>query len=859
MNAPFEKVIDALPSAVIIIDETGTIQKINSSAEKMFGQSPDDIQGRNVHILMPEAYRTLHDQAINNYIKTSRPQVIGTGREVEALRRDGSTFPIHLSVGEFRTGDKHYFIAIIEDLTQSNQLLKDLALSRERSSLAQKFAQIGMWDWTIATGDLYWSERIAPLFGHEYGALETSYENFLNAIHPEDRNEVTDAVNACVEKGKKYYIEHRVLWPDGTIRWLLERGDVIRDADGKPIRMLGIVQDITERKELEQEIIKAKEEAERAAHVKSIFLANMSHEIRTPMNAVVGLTDVVLETELTQEQREHLTTVRSSANALLALLNDILDISKLESGKLTLEKTIFHLPRTLKDVLQTFAITAREKALDLNLHIHPDMFHCLQGDPTRLRQILINLVGNSVKFTDRGSVTVMVEPKEEGMYHFSVKDTGIGMSKEQINTIFESFIQGDQSTVRRYGGTGLGTTISKQLVELMGGRIWVESEMDHGTTFHFTVRIGKPKCADNCDENCPAHARPDEIARPASRRRFKVLLVEDIVANVTLTTFRLEQQGHTLQVAWNGLQAVEAVQKEQFDIILMDVQMPEMDGMEATRRIRAMKATKEIPIIAMTASVMHEDLELCRQAGMNEIVPKPIDFAQLFATMEKVAPPTVGEVITDISIDLRPPAAKTLPELDGINVSKGLRTWQNPEKYARSLQEFADDFSQAADSLTTMIEEEKLDQAYRLTHTIKGVAGNLAIEQVSSLSEQLGIALRNKQFNEVQLRLPLLAEALQTATASIRQIDFKSPQEPAPEQLPADPEQITQLCQELLTELDKDNPEAAEPVLAKLARHLTHEQLLPIRKHLDNFDFKGAKKATMVLGDQFTSQQGAKS
>ena len=847
MNASFNEVIKTLPNAVIIIDQLGIVQEINTSTEKMFGYNKEEVIGQNVLIFIPERFQSLHDQAINDYLQTGNPKVIGTGREAEAVRRDGSSFPIHLSIGEFTTGNKRLFIGIIDDLSESNRLIKDLSLSRERSFLAQKFAQIGMWDWTIASGELYWSERIAPLFGYAPGALKTSYENFLNAIHPDDREQVVNAVNACVEKGEKYDIEHRVIWPDGTVRWLLERGDVIRDINSKPTRMLGVVQDITSRKELEQDIITAKEEAERAAHVKSIFLANMSHEIRTPMNAVVGLTDVVLETRLTPEQREHLTTVRSSANALLALLNDILDISKLESGKLTLEKTMFHLPRTLKDVLQTFRIAAREKALDLNLNIHPDLFHCLLGDPTRLRQILINLIGNGIKFTPKGSVTLTVEMAEEGVYHFTISDTGIGMNQSQIETIFDPFIQADQSTARRYGGTGLGTTISKQLVELMGGRIWAESTISQGSKFHFTVPLAKPDCAVNCNKNCPAHITPGEITLPKSKRRFNILLVEDIPANVTLASIRLEQQGHKLQIAWNGLEALEAVEKEHFDLILMDVQMPKLDGMEATRRIRAREEKgRHVPIIAMTASVMHEDLELCRQAGMDEIVPKPIDFSQLFATMEQVVPAGVGEPVIEVAVDLTKPPPQTFPDLPGINIAKGLSTWQAPEPYAIALHGFVEDYGQAAATLMELLENNMIDQAYRLTHTLKGVAGNLAIEQVSLQAEQIGSYLKHTQPDEARRQLPLLAAALHTAGNSIQQLRINQPPKTTI-RLQADPKQLAHLYQKLLTTLDADNPEAAEPVLAELAKYLPEEQLLPIRRHLDNFDFANAKETARIL------------
>ncbi len=847
MNISFDEVTKVLPNAVIIINEQGIIQEVNASAEKMFGHTAATVCGHNVRILMPQAYQPMHERAIDRYLATGEPHVIGTGREAEAIRQDGSVFPIHLSIGELMVDNQRFFIGIIDDLTESNQLIKKLSVSRERSSLAQKFAQIGMWDWTIASGDLYWSERIAPLFGYQSGALETSYENFVNAIHPDDRERVTTAVNTCVESGTKYDIEHRVVWPDGTVRWLLERGDVIRDSDSQPVRMLGVVQDISNRKELEQDIITAKENAERADQAKSIFLANMSHEIRTPMNAVLGLTDVVLETKLTPEQREHLTTVRSSANALLSLINDILDISKLESGKLTLEKTMLHLPRTLKDVLQTFTITAREKALELQLEIHPTLFHCLIGDPTRLRQILINLVGNSIKFTERGSVTLSVMPQGKGFYQFSVADTGIGMTPEQIQRIFEPFIQADQSTARRYGGTGLGTTISKQLVELMAGKIWAESDFGKGTTFHFTVPFDEPNCAADCRENCPAHTTVGEIPLPKSKRRFRILLVEDIAANVTLATIRLKQQGHQVMVAWNGLEALAAVQKEPFDLILMDVQMPKMDGMEATRQIRSQeKENRHTPIIAMTASVMHEDLELCRQAGMDEIVPKPVDFSQLFATMEQTVPKGVGEPITEIKIDLSDQLNFVLPELPGIDTAKGCQTWQDTTSYVKALHGFAKEHGKLADTLRELIAAANFTQSYHLTHALKGVAGNLAVNAVAEAADQLGLAIKQQEVAAINSLIPLLAETLDSATEAIKTLDLLSPA-PQGTLKPFDPEIIATILSHLHQALEMDNPDFVEPVLSQLREYLPEEKINPLHQLIEAFEFEKAKTATHTL------------
>lgn len=849
-------VFDALnitPASLIIINEQGIIEFFNPTAEKMFLYASKEVVGKNISLLMPEPHRSVHHTFIEDYLRKGVPMVIGRGREDKAMRRDGSMITIHLSVDEIILKNERHFIAALIDITENENLLEQLTLTSERSTLAQRFAQIGFWDWTIASGDLYWSERIAPMFGYELGDLETSYENFLSAIHPEDREKVTSAVNDCVANGARYDIEHRVIWPDGTIRWLLERGDVIRDESGKPLRMLGVVQDITSRKELEQEIIHAKEAAERSARAKSVFLANMSHEIRTPMNAVVGLTEVVLETDLTHEQRDHLRTVRNSAKSLLSLLNDILDISKLESGKLGLEKTIFHLPRLLKETIQTLDLTAREKALELNLTVHEDLFHCVVGDPSRLRQILINLVGNAIKFTPKGEVTLSVEPLKEGLLHFAVRDSGIGMTEKQLSKIFEPFTQADDSTARRFGGTGLGTTISKQLVELMQGTIWAESEIGKGTTFHFTALFDIPACAVDCSKTCPAHAVPGDFSLPQSPRRFKILLVEDIEANVTLATIRLGRQGHEVTVAWNGLEALKYYEKEPFDLILMDVQMPGMDGMEATRKIRELERDSHIPIIAMTASVMAEDLELCRRSGMDDVVGKPVDFAQLFATMENNVAPGVGKPVKRDQLEIGPIQSFIMESIHGVDLKKGMETWLENGQYQASLLEFAKKYGRSHEELTRLLKEEEYEKAYRLTHALKGVAGNLAAEEIYRLAGQIDQNIKTRRVSEALSDIELLGRELVETSTDIRAIGLTDKQTVSKVR-ECDPLLLRTLLEKTLDGLEGDNPDLVLPLIGELSTQLEESVLSPLREQVEDFEFEAAKEIVQQLLDSVSKE-----
>lgn len=404
----------------------------------------------------------------------------------------------------------------------------------------------------------------------------------------------------------------------------------MRDKSGKITGLCGIARDITDSSIVENELKRAKEEAEASAQARSEFLANMSHEIRTPMNAVIGITGLLLDTDPTSEQKLLIETIQTSGNALLSIINDILDLTKIDSGKLKLEENTFNLQSCIEDSFELVAQYASEKGLSLSYRVGEDAPGEISGDPMRLRQVMVNLLNNAVKFTEKGEIQLFIDGKNYGNgyeLHFKVKDTGIGIPEDKIKNLFQSFSQVDASTTRRYGGTGLGLAISKRLVELMGGRIWVESIPGEGSTFHFTI-ISGPVDSASAEAKWPSDHYEADL-RMKQDRALKVLLAEDNTVNQMVMLRMLEKIGHKADVASNGLEVLHALENSSYDVILMDIQMPEMDGLEAAKEIRKRWPDSGIKIIAITAYALNGDRERCLEAGMDDYISKPVQCGTL--------------------------------------------------------------------------------------------------------------------------------------------------------------------------------------------------------------------------------------
>ena len=451
-----------------------------------------------------------------------------------------------------------------------------------------------------------------------------------------------------ITQGTVWHGEVRNRKRNGDFYWVNATIVPLMGANGLPQQYIGIRTDITSIKELEHSLQQATAKAEAANKSKSEFLANMSHEIRTPMNGVIGMTDLALDTALDATQRAYLSTVKSSATSLMVILNDILDFSKIEAGKLTLEAIDFPLASVINETLKPIRARAEKKGLSLACQLAPGLPDQMRGDPGRLRQVLTNLCDNAIKFTAQGGLTISAEYQAAGPQeyeiHLSVHDTGIGIAAQKQPGIFEAFAQADASTTRQFGGTGLGLTISARLVALMGGRMWLDSEDGQGSTFHFTLRgaaVPASSAALAPTERLPnlnLAAQPAPVPRP-----LLVLLVEDHPVNQMLATVLLEKWGHKVVVAENGQRALELFPTAAWDIVLMDMQMPVMGGLEATALIRALeRGPRHVPIIAVTANAMETDRKACRQAGMDDFLPKPINARALQEMIARFCTPALA-------------------------------------------------------------------------------------------------------------------------------------------------------------------------------------------------------------------------
>ncbi|HXZ12719.1 MAG TPA: PAS domain S-box protein [Candidatus Sulfotelmatobacter sp.] len=858
-EARLQALISSLDEIVFETDAAATYRNIWTMREDLLPLPRSEMIGR-------PAAEILGEKAAEQFLSVFR-QVVHTGQsrnfEYQRIAQDGPRwFLARISPITQPDGTCDTLCVASRDITQRKRAEEALRESEEQfRQLTENIREVFFVSSPNPPRTTYVSPAYTEIWGRSALELYERPEAWIETVHPQDRARVS-ADFAAAMHGEPIDIEYRIVRPDESMRWIRNRSFPVRDSYGDFYRVVGVAEDISEWKRAQAELLGAKEAAETANRAKSEFLANMSHEIRTPMNGILGMTELALDTQLTTEQREYLEMVRASAESLLTLINDILDFSKIEAGKLDLDAIDFSFRDGMGETIKALGFRAHQKGLELLWNVEADVPDRLSGDLGRLRQVVVNLVGNAIKFTEKGEIAVEVshEPREDGSVtlHLRIRDTGIGIPHEKHSLIFGAFTQADGSTTRKYGGTGLGLAITSRLVDLMGGKIWVESEIGVGSIFHFTARMGVCKtqtppaeeladpaslrglhvlvvednktnsailagmleswgitveCVESaeaalaaleasrtsshpfaliiadvhmsdtdgfqlyeaahsrihfhdlpflllgssaqigerqrCEElgiccyltkpvqsselfNAVLGALPHLTASPVSKpadaaslpvkgEGMKVLVAEDNAVNRTLARRLLEKHGHTVVTVENGREALERIGRESFDLVLMDVQMPEMGGLEATSEIRKKEAVEggHLPIIALTAHAMKGDREVCLAAGADDYLAKPIRKEEFFAALERIRRAAPARQPSE-------PESEERPSTAAFDLNAALERVDGDRAL---VQEIARLFEEESPKLITGIraalEKQDAGALERLAHTLKGASANL--------------------------------------------------------------------------------------------------------------------------------------
>ena len=633
----YQKLMELSSEGIFIMDLDGKLLDCSLQAAKILGYSKEELLKLYVY-----------DWDISHSKEEALIHVQNTPRETLSFetkhkRKDGSTYDASIQVVKIDIDGTDYIYASVRDITeQKKELLntqiqneKLATLATEQTSFLSLFdkgdAVLFKWK-NNPTWDIeYVSQSVEKLLGYSVNDFMSNQTIYATLINEEDLKVITQQVERGVQNNLDFFkhTPYRLTTKNGEEKWILDYTVTQKDAHGNITHFIGYLSDITEQKNTQIELLKAKESAEKANKIKSEFLANMSHEIRTPLNGVIGLTELALKTELTEKQREYLEKSRNSSHSLLHVINDILDFSKMEAGKLTLEFKPFHLNEIVQSIQNTFDYLAQEKGLSFTLTYPHNLY--INGDPLRLIQILTNIIGNAIKFTKEGAVSLVIETLKESdksiKLRFRIKDTGIGIKKETQEKLFEAFAQADTSITRQFGGTGLGLTITKQLVDMMDGTISINSQENVGSEFVIEITFKKSSV-----ESIHATMSSLEELDYEEFKNLHLLIVEDNKTNQLVIMGILEDYEMNLDFASNGEEGVAMVEKNDYALILMDIQMPVMDGIEATKRIKAKHPS--LPIIALSAAVMKEDVEKAKQAGVDAYVSKPIDSNELLHVIQ---------------------------------------------------------------------------------------------------------------------------------------------------------------------------------------------------------------------------------
>ena len=588
---------------VITIDGTGRILAFNPTAEKTLGFPAQEVIGQSLSAsIIPERMRDAHEKGLKRFLATGEANVVGKRIEIPALCADGREITVELSVTAFKVGNQPYFTAYLRDLTQRDESAAAKSGRQDDGTAAQRLARLGSWTWDLDQAEeITCSAELCDILGC-HNDFRPNFEQLLGFVHPEDRDLVRQAILDAKREGspggqKSFKTDFRVITEGGSLKFASGIGEVTFDNKARPQLVFGTIQDVTDLRAVEQELIAARDEATHANHAKSEFLAMMSHEIRTPMNGVLGTLGLLENMVLPKQQQDLVRSARSSGEALLDILNDVLDFSKIEANKLELEEVVFSLPGLVRNIQRFWGHQFANKGLSFGVELSDDLPSYLIGDTGRLRQILQNFLSNALKYTAEGSVRLLIDRDEDSAswregeirrLRFAVADSGVGIANDKQASVFKAFDQLNRATRDGVGGTGLGLAISKRLAELMHGEIGFQSEETVGTTFWVTLPLEKAsqKPAETQDEfAAPVHLPPIRIG--PDQRKPRILLAEDNTTNQIVARELLLRRDCHVDMVTNGQEAVDAVEARPYDLVLMDISMPVMDGITATKKIRA--------------------------------------------------------------------------------------------------------------------------------------------------------------------------------------------------------------------------------------------------------------------------------